>query len=68
MLMTSIEIREHSGDKLARREAFWHSLAFAMLLSSDIGILVNLLVIGLTEKGQGLPDLLLGTAVFNRPE
>jgi len=67
MIVTGVEIRNSSGNKLNAVEAAWHtglytafSLLFLTLVISIVMMLVN-------ERGQGLHDYFLGTTAINRP-
>lgn len=67
MRVTGIEVRNASGDRLTGAQAFWHTGLFIFVFMSGLGIVANILCILLNDRGQGLHDLLLGTAAINRP-
>lgn len=67
MRLTGIELRNLSGDRLTTAESVWHTCGFLVLFISMLGILGNALCILLTDRGQGLHDLFVGTTAINRP-
>ncbi len=67
MRFFGIEFRTAQGARFDSGHAFWHSLMFVLLMGSLIGWLISVIAMLGTEKSQGLPDLILGTTVINRP-
>ena len=68
MRALGIELRNMRGDKLSTGEAAAHSVIFVIAFMSIIGGLVNIVMILVTDRGQGLSDMILGTTAINRPE
>lgn len=67
MWVTGIEFRRADGQRFDGMTAFLHTAAFTL---SWIFVLPQILSVGLmatTARGQGLTDLVLGTAVINCP-
>jgi uncharacterized RDD family membrane protein YckC len=67
MRLTGIEIRNAKGEPLNQTESIWHTLIFVFSFISILGIVANIAAMLLTERGQGLHDLILGTTAINRP-
>lgn len=67
MRIMAIEIRDRFGRRLDAGTAALHTLVYTVALGSLVvqGISVALMLS--TPRGQGIPDLLLGTAAINRP-
>jgi len=67
MRLAAIEFRDARGAHLDPATAFAHVLGYSVSISF---VLPQILSIGLmltTPRGQGLSDLVLGTAAINRP-
>jgi uncharacterized RDD family membrane protein YckC len=66
MRLMAIELRDADGLRLSGGTAFAHTLgstlSFAFLLLQAI----SFLFMGISEKGQGLTDMLLGTTMLDR--
>ena len=67
MRVMAIEIRNHSGDRLTAGEAILHTLAYSVVVAFIIPQLVGIFMMLTGPRGQGLHDLLVGTAAINRP-
>lgn len=67
MRLTGIELRNLSGNRLSTAESVWHTCGFLLLFISMLGILANALCMVLSDRGQGLHDLFVGTTAINRP-
>ena len=67
MRLMAIEIRNRSGARLDRGEAAIHTLAFMVCAGFALPQLISVLLMAFGPRGQGLHDLLLGTAAINRP-
>lgn len=67
MRLVGIEIRNKDGDRVSRQEAVLHTALYIFISLTALGIPANILAILLTERGQGLHDLILGTTAINRP-
>lgn len=67
MRVLGIEIRDKEGDRLDGTAAFFHTAIFIFLFASVIGAVANMVAIIVSDRGQGLHDLILGTAAINTP-
>ncbi|ASP22113.1 RDD family protein [Antarctobacter heliothermus] len=66
MRLMSIEFRNSHGARLDGGEAFLHTLGFTVISSTVILQLGSIVMMFVTERGQGLHDMLLGTVALNR--
>jgi uncharacterized RDD family membrane protein YckC len=62
MRLMAIELRERGGGPLTGSTALMHTLSFAFPLIQAISVLF----MAMDNKGQGLTDMVLGTAMLNR--
>ena len=62
MRLMAIELRERGGGPLTSSTALMHTLGFAFPLIQAISVLF----MAMDNKGQGLTDMVLGTAMLNR--
>ncbi|MDB9857215.1 RDD family protein [Amylibacter sp.] len=67
MRVLGIEIRNMQGDRIDQREASFHTGLYIFLTLTGLGIPASALAMLVTERGQGLHDLILGTTAINRP-
>ncbi len=67
MRLMAIEIRNWSGQRLDGSEAALHTLVYMVCAAFALPQLISVLMIAFGGRGQGLHDLLLGTAAINRP-
>lgn len=67
MRIMAIEIRGPWGERLDSRAAFWHTAGYTASVVMAPAQLVSILFMGLSERGQGLSDMVLRTAAINRP-
>lgn len=67
MRFVGVEFRGHDALQLGREQAAFHSLVFMMALVSVLGAILHGALILRTARHQGLPDLMLGSVVINRP-
>ena len=66
MRMMAIELRDAYGRRLDFGQAFLHTLGYTVTIST---MLLQLISIGFmfgTPRGQGLSDMVLGTAMLNK--
>ncbi|WP_322865541.1 RDD family protein [Aquicoccus sp. G2-2] len=66
MRLLAIEFRTNRGARLDQVEAFLHSLGFVMSCTFFPLQLLSILLMGLSPRGQGLSDHLMGTFALNR--
>lgn len=66
MRLMSIEFRNRYGEKFDGSTAFLHTLAYTVMSSVFVVQIVSILCMMMTPRGQGLHDMLLGTAAINR--
>ncbi|ETX15584.1 RDD family protein [Roseivivax halodurans JCM 10272] len=66
MRMMAIELRDAYGRPLDPAQAFFHTLGYALSMTTAIVQLGSAGLMCVTERGQGLTDLALGTVMINR--
>ncbi|WP_371168907.1 RDD family protein [Aliiroseovarius sp. 2305UL8-7] len=66
MRLTAIELRTHKGEKFDRSTAALHTLAYFVSMSTFVLQLISIVMMFTTARGQGLGDMLFGTAALNR--
>ena len=67
MRLMAITLRERDGGRLAPATAFAHTLGYTVSIAVVPLQLVSVALMAGLGRGQGLTDLLLGTAAMNRP-
>jgi uncharacterized RDD family membrane protein YckC len=67
MRMMSIELREADGLRLSGGTALVHTLGYSLSVAVAPLQLISVIVMVALGRGQGLTDLILGTAMINRP-
>lgn len=67
MRLMSIELREADGLRLSGGTALVHTLGYTISVAVAPLQLISVIVMVALGRGQGLTDLLLGTAMINRP-
>ncbi len=67
MRFLGIQYRAHDGDTFDTQTAAIHSGAMLLVTATFVGWLLSAIAILATARGQNLPDLVLGTAIINRP-
>jgi uncharacterized RDD family membrane protein YckC len=66
MRLMSIEFRDSRGEHFDFSQAFMHTLGYTVSMSVFPLQLISIAMMFLTERGQGLTDMLLGTVAINR--
>lgn len=66
MMLTAIELRTHRGERFDAVTAMLHTLGFLLSMSFVVVQLVSIVLMFTTPRGQGLNDMILGTAAVNR--
>lgn len=66
MRLMSIELRDGFGNRLDPGQALLHTLGYTVSVSMFPVQLVSVVLMMLSERGQGLTDLVLGTVMLNR--
>lgn len=66
MRLTGIELREADGARLAGSTAFWHTVGYSISVAMAPLQLISIVMMLVTERGQGLSDTILGTVALNR--
>ena len=66
MRLMSIEFRDSRGEHFDFGQAFMHTLGYTVSMSVFPLQLISVAMMFLTERGQGLSDMLLGTVAINR--
>jgi len=67
MRLMSIELRGADGLHLSGGMAFVHTLGYSVAVAVAPMQLISVIVMVALGRGQGLTDLILGTAMINRP-
>ena len=67
MRLMAITLRDRHGDRLDPGTAFLHTLGYSVSVAAFPLQLVSIGFMAALGRGQGLTDLLLGTAAINRP-
>ncbi|MFC2967833.1 RDD family protein [Acidimangrovimonas pyrenivorans] len=67
MRLVAIEFRRFDGSRFDGATAFLHTLGFTVSVSMVLPQLVSIALMLTTARGQGLSDIVLGTAAINRP-
>ncbi len=66
MRMTAIEFRNHKGERFDLTTAVLHTLGFTVSIAMVLPQIASIILMLTTARGQGLSDMLLGTAAVNR--
>lgn len=66
MRLMAIEFRDSRGEHFDFSQAFMHTLGYTVSMSVFPLQLISIAMMFLTERGQGLTDMLLGTVAINR--
>lgn len=66
MRLTAIELRNHRGERFDRTTAALHTLGYFVSMSTFVAQLISIVMMFTTPRGQGLVDMMLGTAALNR--
>ena len=67
MRIMSIEFRAHDGQAFGFGEAFVHTLIYTVSMGFVVPQVVSVLLMALSQRGQSLGDMLLGSVAINRP-
>jgi len=67
MRLMAIEIREQDGYRLTGTTALLHTLGYTVSVAAAPLQLISVLLMVVRGRGQGLTDMILGTAAINRP-
>lgn len=66
MRLMAIELRTGRGERLDLATAFLHTLGYSLSMSFVFPQILSIILMATTPRGQGLSDLVLGTAALNR--
>lgn len=66
MRFMGIEMRTRRGEKFDLPEAAMHTLIYSICMSFVLPQVVSVVLMLTTERGQGLPDLAVGSTALNR--
>jgi uncharacterized RDD family membrane protein YckC len=67
MRLMAITLRDRDGDRLDPATAFAHVMGYTVSMALFPLQLASIAVMFALGRGQGLTDLVLGTAAINRP-
>lgn len=66
MRLTSIELRQANGQRFDLITAVLHTLGYSLSMSFVLPQIASIILMLTGDRGQGLTDLVLGTAALNR--
>lgn len=66
MRMAAIELRNRDGNRLDAGEAALHTLGYSLSFAIFPAQIVSVALMMISERGQGLTDHIMGTAMLNR--
>ncbi|MBV7393189.1 RDD family protein [Mameliella alba] len=66
MRFMNIEFRNAWGERFDGGQAFLHTLGYTLIATTVILQLASIVLMFLSERGQGLHDMVLGTVALNR--
>ncbi|MFZ7090633.1 RDD family protein [Primorskyibacter sp. 2E233] len=66
MRMMAIEFRNAQGHRFDLSQAFLHTLGYTISLSVFPLQIISVVMMFMTERGQGLTDMVMGTVALNR--
>lgn len=66
MRLMAIEIRDNSGARLDLGQAFLHTLGYTISWAFAPLQLISIVLMATSNRGQGLSDIVLGTAALNK--
>ena len=67
MALMAVQLREGDGHKLSGSTAFWHTVGYSVSIVVAPMQLISVIMMCVTDRRQGLTDLILNTAAINRP-
>lgn len=67
MRLLGIELRGHDGDRLDTLQSAFHVGGYYVSVAFLLPMLISVGAMMVTDRRQGLTDMLLGTAAINRP-
>lgn len=67
MRLMAIELREQDGLRLSGSTALLHTAGYTFSVAMAPLQLISVILMIVTARGQGLTDMILGTAAINRP-
>ena len=67
MALMGIELRTFGGDRFNMGHALIHTLLFYAMLAFVVVQLISVIMMGGSRYGRGLHDLIVGSAMINRP-
>jgi uncharacterized RDD family membrane protein YckC len=67
MRLMGIELRDHRGNRFDLPTAALHTVGYYATLSFALPVVATAAAMMVTDRRQGLTDLVMGTAAINRP-
>lgn len=67
MRLMAIEFRDHHGQRFGFGTALAHTLGYSMSMAFVLPQVISAVLMVASPRGQGLTDLVLGSAAINRP-
>lgn len=65
MRLLAVELRQSDGRKMDLQAGLWHTLGYTVSVSVPVLQVVSIVLMLTSARGQGLTDLVLGTAALN---
>jgi uncharacterized RDD family membrane protein YckC len=66
MRMMAMELRNHRGERFGFAEALIHTLGYSLSMAFVLPQVISVVLMAASPRGQGLTDMVLGTAAINR--
>lgn len=67
MRMLALELRNHRGERFNLGEALVHTLGYSLSMAFVLPQAISIVLMAASPRGQGLTDMVLGSAAINRP-
>ena len=67
MVLMGVQLRDSEGYRLRSSTALWHTLGYSVSVAMTPLQLLSVGLMCITDRRQGLTDLVLGTTAINRP-
>ncbi len=64
--MMAVELRNHRGARFGFAEALIHTLGYSLSMAFVLPQVISVALMAMSPRGQGLTDLVLGSAAINR--
>ncbi|MGH1414657.1 MAG: RDD family protein [Pelagimonas sp.] len=65
MRLMAIELRDAYGRRLNGQQAFFHTLGYSVTMSTVVLQIASIVMMLISERGQSLTDMVMGTTALN---